>query len=147
MIRFLRLNIGVGRAAQDLMVHTARDYGADVVLVSEQYRSLGEDVGWYSDVSGRAAIFVVKDIIIYAIGPADIGFRWIAIKGVCIYNVYCSPNISVDEYNEFLNRLEDSMRGACGDFNAKRPEWGSQISDIRGNSISRIIVFTRPTCL
>jgi len=145
MIRFLQVNIGVGRAAQDLMVHTARDYGADVVLVSEQYRNLGEDIGWYSDVSGRAAIYVVKDISIDAIGPADIGFRWIAIKGVRIYSVYCSPNISVDEYNEFLNRLEDSMRRANGplfvggDFNAKRPEWGSQISDIRGDSLAELL--------
>jgi len=74
MIRFLQVNIGVVRAAQDLMIHTARDHCVDVGLVSEQYWNLGEDVGWYSDVSGRATIFVAKDIAIDAIGPADIGF-------------------------------------------------------------------------
>ncbi|KAL5232598.1 hypothetical protein ACI65C_000008 [Semiaphis heraclei] len=94
------------------MVHTARDYGADVVLVSEQYRNSGEDI---------------------------------AIKGERIYSVYCSPNVSVDEYNEFLNRLEDSMQGANGpvfvggDFNAKRPEWGLQISDIRKDSLAELL--------
>lgn len=115
-----------------------------MVLVSEQYRNLGENVGWYSDELGRAAIFVAKHIAIEAIGQADIGCRWIKIKGIRIYSVYCSPNIPVEEYNDFLNRLEDSVRGADGtviiggDFNAKRPEWGSQISDIRGDFLAEL---------
>lgn len=48
------------------------------------------------------------------------------------------------EYNELLSKLEDSVRGAhgpvlvAGDFNAKRPEWGSQISNARGNALAEL---------
>jgi len=51
----------------------------------------------------------------------------------------------MDEYNKFLNRLEDNVRSADGpvliggDFNAKLPEWGSQISDIRGDSREELL--------
>jgi len=46
MIIFLQINVGMCRASQDLMIHTVRECGADVVLVSEQYRNVEEDTGW-----------------------------------------------------------------------------------------------------
>jgi len=65
------------RSSQDLMLHTTRQCGADVVLVSEQYRNADEDTGWYSDASGRSAVFVSSNIAVNSVGPLDIGFRWV----------------------------------------------------------------------
>ena len=36
-MKFLQLNLGRGKDAQDLLIKTARERGADVLLISEQY--------------------------------------------------------------------------------------------------------------
>lgn len=144
MIRFLQINVGVCRPAQNLMVHTARECKADVVLISEQYRNASEDVGWYSDAAGRAAVYVTGGIFVDAASPPDAGFRWVLINSIRVYSMYCSPNVTLAEYNVFLNGLESSVRGSdgpvliAGDFNAKRPEWGSPITDKRGDALAEL---------
>jgi hypothetical protein len=83
-------------------------------------------------------------IAVDATGPLDTGFRWVQINSVRIYSVYYSPNVTLAEYNIFLNRLETSVRGSdgpvliAGDFNAKRPEWGSPITNQRGNALAEL---------
>jgi len=112
------------------MVHTVTECKADVVLVSEQYRNASEDAGWYSDATGRAAVYVTGGTSIDATGPLHTGFRWVLVNAIRVYSVYYSPNVTLAEYNMFLNRLESSVRGTdgpvliAGDFNAKQPEWG-----------------------
>lgn len=44
-----------------MMVHTPRERGVDVVLVSEQYRDSGEDASWYGDAAGRAAVYIASN--------------------------------------------------------------------------------------
>jgi len=144
MISFLQINVGVCRSSQGLMLHTARECGADVVLVSEQYRNAEEETGWYSDASNRSAVFVSSNIAVDVVGPLDTGFRWVQISGIRIYSVYYSPNASIADYNLFLSRLESSVRSAdgpvlvAGDFNAKRPEWGSPTTDLRGDALAEL---------
>lgn len=126
------------------MVHTTRDLGVAVVLVSEQYRNKSEGTGWFSDARGRAVVFVTSNIAVDAVGPLDTNFRWIQINGIRIYSVYCSPNVTMDEYNYFLSRLEDIVREACGpvlvagDFNAKLPEWGTPKTDLYGDALAEL---------
>lgn len=84
------------------MVHTARERGADVMLISEQYRNASEESGWYSDASGRAAIYVTSIVAVDAVGPIDIGLRWIIINGIQNHSVYCSPNVTIVEYNHLF---------------------------------------------
>lgn len=48
----------MSKSSQDQMVHTTRESGADMLLVNEQYRSASEDMGWFSNASGRVAIYV-----------------------------------------------------------------------------------------
>lgn len=49
MINILQINVGVGRAAQDLALATANNSGIDIVILSEQYRNKEEEDGWYSE--------------------------------------------------------------------------------------------------
>ena len=37
-MKFLQLNLGRARDAQDLLMQTARERGADLLLISEQYK-------------------------------------------------------------------------------------------------------------
>lgn len=90
------------------------------------------------------AVFVSSNMTIDAVGPLDTGFRLIQINGIRIYRVYCSPNITMAEYNSFLSRLEDSVRETdgpvlvAGDFNAKWSECGSMKTDLRGDALAEL---------
>lgn len=56
------------------MVHTSRECKADVVLISEQYRNASEEVGWYNDAAGRAAVYVTSGISLDATGHLTLAF-------------------------------------------------------------------------
>lgn len=145
MFNFLQINLGVCRLAQDLMHQTAKQNNIDYILVSEQYRNGTEDQGWYGDSSGKAEVVVTKQTTLEIAGPVEEGFRWIQAHGIRIYSVYCSPNVTMVTYDDFLGRLEVSVRIAevhviiAGDFNAKRPEWGSPTSDSRGDALADLM--------
>lgn len=62
MIKFLQTNLRVNRTAQDLMIRTAQEIGAKIIIVSEQNRNGEEDEGWFPDSTGHAAIFVKGNI-------------------------------------------------------------------------------------
>ena len=63
-MKFLQLNLGWGRDAQDLLMQTAKERGADVLLISEQYK-WSENSSWFQDASRRAGILVSSpDLIV-----------------------------------------------------------------------------------
>ena len=47
-MKFLQLNLGRGKDTQDLLMQTARERGADVLLISEQYKWSAK-FAWYQD--------------------------------------------------------------------------------------------------
>lgn len=125
MLSILQINIGECRGTHHLMLATAAQICASVLLVSEPNRLLIQNRDhWYSDLSGRAAIAVLGNTAIDAIGPSDNGYRWIEIGGTRIYSCYWSPNLPTHTFEDFLDRLEASARGSrvlvviAGDFNA-----------------------------
>lgn len=145
MITFLQINVGVGRAAQDLALATADKRKADILLISEQYRSGTEPEGWFPDSNNRAAILVRSQIPINLVGPQENGFRWIEVPGLRVYSCYWSPNCRISDYEDFVLRLERSIRASvlpcvvAGDFNAKSRIWGSPTEDQRGTILSDLV--------
>jgi len=142
MIHVLQVNVGVCRAAQDLALATSTNKNIDILVISEQHRDKGEENGWYADAGGRSAIAVLGKLHVDAIGPRLQGIRWIELNGFRLYSCYCSPNIQFTEFEDFLGRLEASIREArcpviiAGDFNAKSHEWGSPKEDKRGQAMA-----------
>lgn len=143
MIRLLQINIG-GREAQDLMGVTAARLQVDVIIASEQVGEKLEEEGWYSDPGNKAALVVVNPRLqITEIGPRDDqGFRWVAFEGVRVYACYWSPNTDFAAFEDFLDRLEVSIKNAktpvlvAGDFNAKSPQWGDHREDAKGRALA-----------
>ena len=45
-VKFLQLNLGRGKEAQNLLMQTARERKADVLLISEQHK-WSENSAWY----------------------------------------------------------------------------------------------------
>lgn len=127
------------KVAQQLLLQTATDKKADVIIISEQNKTLPH---WYPDIDEKAAIAMHQSITPEEIGNPGRGYVWVRIRGIRIYSCYISPNISIDDYRDYLERLEDSIRATpgavilAGDFNAKHAKWGSAVSDPRGNELA-----------
>lgn len=142
MMRILQINLNCSKDAQKVMLQTAADKKADVIIISEQNKNLP---GWYADMEGKAAIALLQNSALDEVGESGRGFTWIRVKGIRIYSCYISPNITMTEYKEYLENLETSIRSGsgevilAGDFNAKNAEWGSSINDERGDELSALI--------
>lgn len=90
---------------------------------------------WHRDASDRAAVAVLTaNIPVDDLGAGNNGFVWVAIGGMRIYSCYKSLNTSAVDFEDFLRRLEASIRSSpgdivvAGDFNAKHSEWGRNSS-------------------
>lgn len=143
MTRFLQINVG-GWEAQNLMEAMAARLQIDIIIVSEQVGNKSDDDGWYCDQGNKAAVVITNPRLqIIEIGPRDnLGFRWVAFEGIRVYACYWSPNTDFAAFENFLGRLEDSIRSAgipvliAGDFNAKSPEWGDHREDEKGRALA-----------
>ena len=75
-MKFLQLNLGRGKEAQNLLMQTAKERGADVLLISEKHKWY-ENSAWYQDASRRAGILVCSpDLKIGDFLETDAGFVW-----------------------------------------------------------------------
>ena len=81
-MKFLQLNLGRGKEAQNLLMQTARERRADVLLISEQHK-WSENSAWYQDASRRGGILVCSpDLSIADFLETDAGFVWVEVAGV-----------------------------------------------------------------
>lgn len=99
----------------------------------------------YQDANGKAAIVTKTSCIIDDAGQGEPGFRWITTGGIRLYSCYWSPKTTIQEYEQFLYRLERSVRETkteaiiAGDFNAWHTSWGSRCNNKRGEALADLI--------
>lgn len=142
MTRIIQVNLNRCKAAQHLLLQTATEKKADVMIISEQNKTLPH---WYSDTDGKSAIAMHQAITPEEVGNPGQGYAWVRVQGIRIYSCYVSPNITMDDFRDYLDRLETSIRAGCGevilagDFNAKNAEWGSNSNDQRGTELAELI--------
>lgn len=143
MSTFLQINLNCCKAAQALMHQMAAEEAVDFVLTSEYNREEGPN--WYADTTGKAAIVNTNKMRLDKEGLGEAGFRWVKVNGLRLYSCYWSPNSTIQEYKDFVNRLERSIRSEAteilltGDFNAKHAEWGCPRNDKRGDILLDMI--------
>ena len=91
-MKFLQLNLERGKGAQDLLMQTARERRANVLLISEQHK-WSENSACYQDASRRAGIIVCSpDLNIGDFLETDAGFVSVEVAGVHVYSCYFSCN-------------------------------------------------------
>lgn len=83
------------------------------------------------------------------LGSSEAGFRWIEIHDMRSYSYYWSLNSLFVDYQDFLFRLESSVRStSCeilvvGNFNAHYVGWGSRTIRRRQNTLLDFIHVAR----
>nr|XP_034194873.1 uncharacterized protein LOC117611085 [Osmia lignaria]XP_034195134.1 uncharacterized protein LOC117611288 [Osmia lignaria] len=134
-MKILQANINHCRLAHDMLLVSATEKIADLVVVAEPY-TIPDN--WFSDTTGRAAIFITntglakcKQTTIVGCG---IGYVGISFNGLGIISVYTTPNANPQEVEVQFSALEALVRDLqsshskilmLGDFNAKSPLWGA----------------------
>jgi len=69
----------------------------------------------------------------------------VAVHGLKLYTCYWSPNSTIQDYKDFLSRLERSIKSEArevlltGDFNAKHVDWDCLSSDQRGEILMDMV--------
>lgn len=133
MIKLLQINIGECHVSHDLLLATATQLEANIIIVSEPNRALGERLnGWHFDASEWFAIATHGCTAIEVIGPLENGFRWLEVAGIRINSYYWSPNLPLLMYEDFLYRLEQCIRSSkysvivARNMNVKSPRGGAQ---------------------
>lgn len=144
-IKFLQINLGRGREAQDLMIQKAAENNTDILLISEQYRKPTSQV-WYEDTIHRAAIMIRNTkLIISEVDESNPCFVYATVGGIRIYSCYFAPSMEYTPFVAAITSLEASIRGSRhkvivgGDFNSKSPEWNAASHDNRGIIVSETI--------
>ncbi|XP_029054486.1 uncharacterized protein LOC114881785 [Osmia bicornis bicornis] len=135
-------------AAQALLEKTVQDTGADIVIISEQNRSMNY---WYGDTKGDAAIWIT-DLGIRKATKLNLvkqgkGLVAINYNEYLIISNYISPNIDNEELDDRLKEVRDIIIAKkwagvlwAGDLNAKSPLWGGNAWNPRGKKVIREII-------
>lgn len=139
-MKILQLNLNHCEAAQNLLTQAVRDLGIDICILSEPYRNMNTR-SWISDARSRAAVWVCgKKFVEETPKAAKTGFSWVRLEGICVFSVYAPPSATQDEFEDLLHNLADEARGRrphiiAGDFNAWATDWGSRVTNRRGEAL------------
>uniref|UniRef100_A0A2H8TIE5 Reverse transcriptase domain-containing protein n=1 Tax=Melanaphis sacchari TaxID=742174 RepID=A0A2H8TIE5_9HEMI len=143
MPKYLQINLNCCKAAQALMHQVAAEENVDFVFASEFHREEGPN--WKADTSGKAAIIMNTNKRLDKEGRGEAGFRWVAVNGLRLFSCYWSPNSTIQEFKDFVSRLERAIRSEAtevlltGDFNAKHNGWGCPRNDQRGDILMDMV--------
>ncbi|KMQ92775.1 reverse transcriptase [Lasius niger] len=139
------VNINRSRRALDLLMHQARELGAGLLLVSEP-RDIVPSDKWLVSLDGSSAIYFDPNFINLRFRLAKRGDRFVAAYcGPYLFiSTYISPNLSLREYDTFLNELSAILSShadkvvVAGNFNAKANIWGSNVTNQRDLQVIRL---------
>lgn len=141
--KVLKVNLNHCWAAQQLLLQTIAELSADVVIVCDYYHQLDHPSQWVDSADGKCAVYIPNrsEAIVSEHGSGQ-SFAWGKVGGKLVYSCYCTPNCAIDEFDNFLSGLEESITQqavagtnlvVAGDFNAHSAEWGSSSEDVRGS--------------
>lgn len=115
---------------------TARQQGADILIVCEPNKKRVSDSRWIKDSKVSVALLLLNRglaVLDHSEGEGYVVLRLRAFSVVCCY---ISPNISMTDYQRAVDNLMELVQHGetvvLGDINAKSPMWGAPLVDNRG---------------
>lgn len=143
-LSLLQVNLGRGKAATSLLQNRVREEKIDLVAIQEPSRS---NSGWgdaacFGGEGNTKVLTVVRNSSLKPILLQDVSNKnCIAIKlqgdeeDLVIVNVYAEPGGQLDGILDCVEQVLGKYHCPfliLGDFNAKSPAWGGEITDRRG---------------
>uniref|UniRef100_A0A2S2PYS4 Endonuclease/exonuclease/phosphatase domain-containing protein n=1 Tax=Sipha flava TaxID=143950 RepID=A0A2S2PYS4_9HEMI len=139
--KVLQVNLNHCWAAQQLLLQTVAELSVDVIIVCDYYRPLEHPPQWVDSTDGKCAIYIPnRSAAIVSDHGCGQGFAWAKVGDKLVYSCNCTPNCTIDEFDNFLSGLEESIAQqavagidlvVAGDFNAHSAKWGSSSEDAR----------------
>nr|CAI5854663.1 unnamed protein product [Callosobruchus analis] len=123
---------------------TSLERHVDIIVACEPNKKFSTEAAWLTDTRLDVAIYIVnKKIEVYSLHHEE-GIVALGLKSVVLLCGYCSPNSSIEEFEDFLRNIKLHLRHkgnyiVMGDFNAKSALWGSPVTDRRGRILSEWI--------
>lgn len=138
-MKVIQINLNHCEAAHDLLTQTARKEKADVVLISDPYKTPKSN-NWIHDKDKLASIWICGRHAFQSSCTSKTGFVRAKINGVNFYSCYAPPRFNSDDFQVLLDEITIDALGKGstiigGDFNAWSTEWGSRLTNLRGQAI------------
>nr|XP_023027496.1 uncharacterized protein LOC111515504 [Leptinotarsa decemlineata] len=118
----------------------------DIILVQEPNKSLtGSNPKWIKDLRSDTAIYCINPNCGVVTHEVGLGFVCLIFNNWALYNCYISPNCTLEQYKEYIDRVMEHVRDGgreavvVGDFNAKSAMWAAAITDTRGDYLAEWI--------
>ncbi|XP_025261901.1 uncharacterized protein LOC112637121 [Camponotus floridanus] len=130
--------------AQDLLLQTLAEWSIDLAVVAEPYHVPAKSC-WIGDVDGLVTIISrggqnALPLTLIGRGGGHVTAKW---GEIVVVGVYFSPNRDLTQFREYLDRVASSIRRqlpgpvlVAGDLNAKSVDWGSPVTDARGQELA-----------
>src|SRR5580765_385998 len=134
-INVIQCNLNRSRRAQDLLMQQVLEMRVGLCAISEP-SYIPKTSGWMYSDNSLAAIYWNGDVLGHACRLVRRGMNFVAarVENVHVLSCYISPNVSIGEYEVFLDDLTECIRTlpgnilVCGDFNAWYLLWGSVLT-------------------
>lgn len=142
-LNLLQANLNHCARAQDLLMQSMAQWSIDAAVLAEPYL-VPPLPNWAGDTNDDVAV-VVPTSGDTSLTPKERGPGYVAtIWGeTVLIGTYFSPNRTLAQFEQFLERLERAVRRAApaqvllmGDLNAKSDAWGSPVTDARGAALA-----------
>lgn len=135
-IKILQINVGRAYAAQDMAHATAKEKGADILIVGEPNKKRVQGSEWLKDSRTNVAAKVLTKnprVLNHEIGD---GYLILTLTEYSLVCCYISPNLPEQDYNNEVDVIMRKIDGreaiVLGDINAKSSQWGSPRTDRKG---------------
>ncbi|XP_031332840.1 uncharacterized protein LOC116163131 [Photinus pyralis] len=142
MIKVIQANINNSRAAFDLLIHTARERGVDLLVVSECGKTKHPNM--VKSRTGRVALIGTSESATINKVNSGRNYVWADIDGVVVCGCYFPPNDTIETFGDDLDELIKDLRGrgksfvVAGDLNAASTVWGCEKTNKRGNMVEEM---------
>ncbi|XP_066253026.1 uncharacterized protein [Euwallacea similis] len=144
---FLQINANRSIKAHDMAFLEAAKRNADLIVASEPNKKLLQrNPKWLSDNLQNVAIYARTNTVKFSKIKRGDGIIVLFGEEYTIIAGYISPNCTKDQFDQYLNDLQQAAAGRhgelilMGDLNSKSPDCGSTTEDARGAALSQMCV-------
>lgn len=123
----------------------------DIAIICEPNLRQIEGRKWHVDTRKDAAIGILSNNITLGNSGGGNGYVWLEIGELVVYSCYISPNCNLQDCETWIVELADNIKRhnkqslVAGDFNAKAPEWGSNVLCPKGDILTDIMAHLQLT--